>query len=473
MIQHSFHREILRAYDFRGTFGKTLFNQDAKALGSSFGYFLKEIEKSSNNTVVVGYDGRHSSEGLANHLSQGLMLAGIHVIQVGLGPTPMLYFAVGLFQAAAGIMVTGSHNPPEDNGFKIMLSNRPFFGGDIQRLGGLAAEGFELSGDLGCLDLKNIHDQYCQHLLSNIHTQKPLNIAWDCGNGAVGAIFASLVKKLPGKHKVLNDIVDGSFPCHPPDPTKPQNLAQLRAVLAEENFDLGIAFDGDGDRLVALTGKGQALTGDELLKFFAESFLQEHPGAKVIGDLKCSDALFTTITALGGEPIMCRTGHSFIKQKMLETGAKLAGEVSGHYFFKDRYGGYDDGVYAALRLIEMLSSGEIPLEQWLALQTKTYITPEIKIPCDESYKQEVIKKIADSLKSKGLDLMMLDGIRYSNRNGWWLIRSSNTEPILVLRTESVAQADLNNTLEMLEKEFVEAGIDKRLCQYDIIGHYKR
>ncbi|MBN9564568.1 MAG: phosphomannomutase/phosphoglucomutase, partial [Alphaproteobacteria bacterium] len=176
---------------------------------------------------------------------------------------------------------------------------------------------------------------------------------------------------------------------------------------------------------------------------------------------------------LGGEPIMCRTGHSFIKQKMLETGAKLAGEVSGHYFFKDRYGGYDDGVYAALRLIEMLSSGEIPLEQWLALQTKTYITPEIKIPCDESYKQEVIKKIADSLKSKGLDLMMLDGIRYSNRNGWWLIRSSNTEPILVLRTESVAQADLNNTLEMLEKEFVEAGIDKRLCQYDIIGHYKR
>jgi phosphomannomutase len=473
MIQHLFHKEILRAYDFRGTFGKTLFNEDAKALGSALGYFLQEIEKSSNDTVVVGYDGRHSSAELADNLSQGLLLAGMKVIQVGLGPTPMLYFAVGYFNAAAGIMVTGSHNPPEDNGFKVMLSNRPFFGEDIQRIGVLAAQGFQLSGELGRIDQQNMYDRYNQHLLSNIRLQRPLNIAWDCGNGAVGAIFSSLIKDLPGEHRVLNDQVDGSFPCHPPDPTKPQNLVELQEVLREGSFDLGVAFDGDGDRLVALSGIGQPLTGDELLKFFAENFLREHPGSKIIGDLKCSDALFSIISTLGGEPIMCRTGHSFIKQKMLETGAKLAGEVSGHYFFKDRYGGYDDGVYAALRLMEMLSAQEFSLEHWLAHQTKTYITPEIKIPCDELYKQEVIKKLADGLMAKGFDLMTLDGVRYSNQNGWWLIRSSNTEAMLVLRTEAATQSDLNATLSMLENEFVEIGVDKTLCQYNIIGHYKR
>ncbi len=473
MIQHTFHKEILRAYDFRGTFGQTLLNDDAEALGAALGYFLQHIEKSPNKTIVVGYDGRHSSKGLAEHLTQGLLLAGMKVIQVGLGPTPMLYFAVGHFQAAAGIMVTGSHNPPEDNGFKVMLSNRPFFGEDIQRIGILAAQGFQLSGDVGQVEQRDVYDLYCQNLLSNIRVQRPLKVAWDCGNGAVGAIFSLLVNTLPGEHRILNDKVDGSFPCHPPDPTKPQNLVQLKEILKEGSFDLGIAFDGDGDRLVALSGSGQSLTGDQLLKFFAENFLREHPKSKIIGDLKCSDALFSVISDLGGDPIMCRTGHSFIKQMMLETGAKLAGEVSGHYFFKDRYGGYDDGVYAALRLMEMLAAQEFSLDHWLAHQVETYITPEIKIPCIESYKLDVIQRLTDGLKAKGFDLMTLDGVRYSHPNGWWLIRCSNTEPMLVLRAEAATVFDLNATLSMLEHEFVEIGVDKTLCHYDIIGHYKR
>ena len=445
--KHIFNPEILRAYDIRGTFGRTVFEADAYALGRSLGSLLVEQGASK---VTVGYDGRLSSPPLAKALREGCLACGLQVVDVGLGPTPYLYFSVLHLKADAGVMVTGSHNPPEDNGFKIMLQSAPFFGEDIQLLGQRAGEGQWVKDCApGALTSKNLMPEYTRVLLEDIHIARPLNIAWDCGNGAAGCLLPSLLKLVPGNHTLLNEKVDGAFPSHMPDPTKKANIQGLIDCVIEQKLDLGLAFDGDADRLVAVDGKGRLLYGDQLLTLFAMAVLRENPGATILGDVKCSDVFFDFVKSEGGKALMCRTGHSYIKQKILETDALLAGEVSGHYFFKDRYFGFDDGLYAALRLVEFLTQSTTTLTQYLKVLSQTVMTPEIKLHCLDRHKRDVVAFLAQELRDLEIPYLDLDGVRVAGQGGWWLSRASNTESLVVIRAEAGTTEELKDLIEFI------------------------
>ena len=358
-MTHRFHPTLLREYDLRGIIGETLTEADATAIGRSFGTRVRRANPGKACTVAVGYDGRHSSPGLGAALIAGLNASGCDALNIGLGPTPMLYYAVHELNADGGVMITGSHNPPEYNGFKLMLGHGPFYGADIADLGVLAARGDWELGD-GRVSEVDIVDRYVDRLLQNFDGT-PMTVAWDTGNGAAGPVIEKLVARLPGKHFTLFTDVDGDFPNHHPDPTEEHNLVDLKAAVAAHGCDLGLAFDGDGDRLGAVDGQGRVIYGDQLLGILAEPVLQALPGATIIADVKSSGALFARIAALGGKPLMWKTGHSLVKAKMLETGAPLAGEMSGHLFFAHDWYGFDDGIYAAVRLLRAITaSGHQP-----------------------------------------------------------------------------------------------------------------
>src|ERR1700730_289043 len=350
MAGHVFHPTLLREYDIRGVVGKTLTARDAAALGQTFGAQLRERGGSS---VAVGYDGRLSSPSLEAALVEGLLSVGIDVYRVGLGPTPMLYFADKVLGTGGAIMVTGSHNPADHNGFKLVLGGQTLHGREIKRLGEIARAGVS-SRRAGKLADRPVLDAYVERLRQEVAWTSELAVAWDCGNGATGVAMQRLCGHLPGYNVVLNENVDGTFPAHHPDPTLPDTLAQLQAALKTGSCDVGIAFDGDGDRLGVIDDEGQILWGDQILAILAEDVLRASPGATIIADVKASQVLFDEIARLGGEPLMWRTGHSLIKAKMDETGAPLAGEVSGHIFFADRYYGFDDALYAAIRLLNLV-----------------------------------------------------------------------------------------------------------------------
>jgi phosphomannomutase len=452
--RHRFNPTILREYDIRGIVGETLTEADAWAIGRSFGTILAEA---GGKSAAVGYDGRLSSPMLEAALVQGLTESGIDVLRVGRGPTPMVYYATVTQGVDGSVMLTGSHNPPNYNGFKMMLGKRSFFGQDIQHLGKVAADGAWQSG-AGRVRTVSITEEYIARLAKDYDGERGLKVVWDAGNGATGEVLVELVKRLPGEHFLLNEAIDGNFPAHHPDPTEPHNLVQLQAKVAEVQADLGIAFDGDGDRIGVVDGQGRILWGDQLMVILAGDVLQRHPGATIIADVKASQVLFDQIAELGGVPLMWRTGHSLIKSKMAEVGAPLAGEMSGHIFFGDRWYGFDDALYAAVRLLGILGRSGESIAQLRDRLPAVLNTPELRFPCSETRKFEVIDEVKQRLQSKGAEVSDIDGVRVKTADGWWLLRASNTQDVLVARVESGDAAGLVRLKLALVWELNRSGI---------------
>ena len=467
-MTHQFHPSILRAYDIRGIYEQTLNDQDAYFIGKAFASFLINHNK---YLVTVGYDGRKSSPSLKEHLIKGLIESGINVTEIGLGPTPMLYFSIYHLNVDAGIMVTGSHNPPTHNGFKIMLKDRPFYGEDITKLSKIVDKGNFKEGK-GKLEKIDISNDYVERIVSdcNLASQGQLvdeideftprlTIAWDAGNGAAGEIMKRISARLKTKDFLLFEKIDGDFPNHHPDPTVPKNLEDLRRTVLENNCDLGIAFDGDGDRIGVMDNEGEILWGDQLMIFFAREILEECPSTAIIADVKASQTLFDEIKKSGGKPLMWKTGHSLIKAKMKETKSPLAGEMSGHIFFADRYYGFDDALYAAIRIINIISASGQRLSDLKKMLPKTFSTPEIRIDCDEKQKFEIINQLKKQLIEEDIAFNDIDGIRASNEYGWWLIRASNTQAALVARCEAKSEKDLEKLKTDLEQRLKKFSLD--------------
>jgi phosphomannomutase len=465
-MSHHFHPTVLREYDIRGIIGQTLGAEDARAIGRAFGTLLRGA---GGSTVAVGYDGRLSSPMLEEALVDGLAASGCDVLRIGLGPTPMLYYAEASSEKVdGGIQITGSHNPPDYNGFKMVFRGRPFFGADIQKLGRVAAEGAFASGS-GTITTRDLLGQYVERLLEGLAGVEQgrlasLKVGWDAGNGAAGPALEALVARLPGEHHLLYTEVDGHFPHHHPDPTVAANLADLRALVAAKKLDFGVAFDGDGDRIGAIDGEGRVIWGDQLLMIYAEDLLARRPGATVIADVKASRALFDRVAALGGQPLMWKTGHSLIKSKMKETGAPLAGEMSGHVFFADDYYGYDDALYAGVRLLAAAARLGRSVTALRGAMPVLCNTPELRFQVDESRKFAAMAEIAARLTtSPGLDVEAVDttdGVRVSTRDGWWLLRASNTQDVLVARAESDSEAGLARLLALIDQQLALSGLER-------------
>ena len=461
---HAFHPTVLREYDIRGIVGETLATADATAVGKIFGTLVK---RSGGKRVCVGYDGRVSSPSMEAALVAGLTSVGIAVDRVGRGPTPMLYFATMDSGADGGIMVTGSHNPPTHNGFKMMLNKKPFFGADIKKLGEMAGKG---DLDLGEGSVKDtpVFDAYIARMLKDYSGARPITAVWDPGNGAGGEIVTALVKKLPGRHIVINGEIDGTFPAHHPDPTVPKNLEQLIAAVAKEKADVGFAFDGDADRIGVVDGKGRILWGDQILQVLAEDVLREHKGGTIIADVKASQALFDEVARMGGKPLMWKTGHSLIKNKMAETKSPLAGEMSGHIFFADKYYGFDDAVYAAVRFLSIMARDEaFDLARRYDAMPVMVNTPELRFPCDDTRKFAVIDEVKARLQKSGANVSDIDGVRVNSNGGWWLLRASNTQAVLVARAEAANEKALDALKGELAAQLKASGLD---LPTESVGH---
>jgi phosphomannomutase len=449
-----FHPSTLREYDIRGVVGKTLNAGDAYALGLSFGTIAR---RAGGASVVAGYDGRLSSPELHANLLEGLRKTGCDVTSLGVGPTPMTYFAAYHLKADAAVMVTGSHNPSDYNGFKMVLKNKPFYGTDIQSLGQQSEEGdWDIAPTPGRQSEIDVQSAYLARLMQDFVPGRPLNVVWDAGNGSAGDILGMLVKKLPGKHTVLFGDIDGTFPNHHPDPTVDKNLVSLQKKMKEVGADLGIALDGDGDRIGAIDENGTIIRCDMLLALYAAEIIKARPGSTIIGDVKCSGALFTEIKRLGGTPLMWKTGHSLVKAKMAETKSPLAGELSGHIFFADKYYGFDDALYCAIRLLNIVGSSAKQLSEHLAHLPTRLGTPEIRFEVDDAKKFEIAVRLKAHLtqmfEGQGYTLSDIDGIRLDGPQGWLLIRPSNTQPAMVARIE----AQTPEILELLRRRLNEA-----------------
>jgi len=446
---HLFDSSILREYDIRGIVGKTLDAGDARALGRSFGSMMRA---SGAGSVAVGYDGRLSSPELEAALVGGLTASGVDVVRIGRGPTPMLYFASHHLPTDAGIMVTGSHNPPDYNGFKMTLAQGSVYGEAIQELNRIAGKADWAEGR-GEVREHSVFDDYVDRLMQeSVSEIEGLRVAWDAGNGAAGEAMAALCARLPGRHVLLNQRIDGTFPAHHPDPTVPENLAQLIERVASEGCDLGIAFDGDGDRIGVVDERGRVLWGDQIMLRLARGILKTQPGATFIADVKASQVLFDEITRAGGRAIMWKTGHSLIKTKMKEENAAFAGEMSAHLFFADRYYGYDDALYAAVRLLaDVATSGE-SLADFRDSLPAVVNTPEIRFPISEDRKWAVVEEVRGRLEAASADLVTLDGVRVRSDDGWWLLRASNTQDVLVARCEAADEAGLARLKQVLRDQ---------------------
>ena len=453
-LAHTFHPTVLREYDIRGIVGKTLTSEDALAVGRAFGTV---IARKGGKTVCIGYDGRHSSPELEEALVDGLVSTGLHVLRIGLGPTPMLYFATRDREADGGIMITGSHNPPEYNGIKMMLGKGPFYGAMIQELGTIAAKGDYATGT-GTSERIDVQDAYVARMMKDYDGTRGLKIAWDAGNGATGEILRRLTAKLPGEHILLFDEIDGDFPNHHPDPTVEKNLVDLKKAVAEYGCDIGIGFDGDGDRIGAVDHLGRVVWGDQLVAIYAADVLKNHPGGTIIADVKASQTLFDEIERLGGKPLMWKTGHSLLKAKMAETGSPLAGEMSGHIFFADKWYGFDDALYCAVRLIGQVSRSGGPLSALRDRLPEVVNTPETRFQADEERKFQVVKEVKERLEAEGADVNDIDGVRVKTPDGWWLLRASNTQDVLVARAESGTPEGLERLKAMVVAQLEASGL---------------
>lgn len=454
-FSHNFPVSSLREYDIRGIVGETLGEADAFAIGRVFGSIVAEA---GGKTVAVGRDGRLSSPMLEAALIEGLKASGAKVVSIGQGPTPMLYYAAFTEPTDGAVMVTGSHNPANYNGFKMMLGKKPFFGKDILHLGERAAKGEVVAQAQGSVVQKDVSEAYLARLLKDWDGEKTLKVVWDNGNGAAGDVLAELVKKLPGKHIVLNGTIDGTFPAHHPDPTVPKNLEQLVAAVKREGADVGIAFDGDADRIGLVDNEGHILFGDQFLILMARDVLRDHPGGTIIADVKASQVLFDEVAKAGGKPIMWKTGHSLIKSKMAETGAPLAGEMSGHIFYNDKWYGFDDALYAAIRVLGVIARSHQTVAEFRASLPAVVNTPELRFDCSEDRKFGVVAEVAARLKASGETVSDTDGVRVNTPDGWWLLRASNTQAVLVARAESSSEAGLSKLKSELAGQLAASGL---------------
>jgi len=439
--------EIFKAYDIRGIVGKTLTAAGVERIGHAIG---SEARERGQKTVVVGRDGRLSGPELIAALARGLNAAGCDVVDIGCVPTPVVYFATFELGTGSGVAVTGSHNPPDYNGLKMVLAGETLSGDTIQSLRQRLIDN-RLTHGSGKITQQNVRDAYLERILADVKLARPLRIAIDCGNGVAGATAPELMKRLGCEVTELYCDVDGTFPNHHPDPSHPENLVDLIATVKEKKLDLGMAFDGDGDRLGVIAPDGEIIWADRQMVLFARDVLSRHPGGKIIHDVKCSRTLGTEIAKAGGEPIMWRTGHSLIKAKLKESGALLAGEMSGHIFFKERWYGFDDGVYAAARLLELLSRDARPVAEIFRALPNTVNTPELQLKMKEGEHYALIKELVARAQFPDARVSTIDGLRADFPDGFGLVRASNTTPVLVFRFEG----DNQGALDRIQSRFRE------------------
>ncbi len=452
--------KIFREYDIRGVVGQDFDSAGVVMLGRAFASYVRKAI--GNCKIVVAYDGRLSSPDIEQKLVEGLVKSGAEVIRIGCGPTPMLYFASHYYKADGAIMITGSHNPPEFNGFKLVVGQQAIFGQEIANLYQIIKQQDFVKDD-GQAVTNIINDEYVSYLLNDFNTHYQdikLKVAWDPGNGAAGEVLQSILEQIDGEHYVINEQIDGTFPAHHPDPTIPENLEQLKELVLTMDCDFGIAFDGDGDRIGIVDKDGEILFGDQILCLFADEVLFSHPNATIVADVKTSQTFFDYVKRQEGKPLMWKTGHSLVKKKMRQVNSPLGGEMSGHIFFADRYYGFDDAIYAALRFIGLVNHNNIALDQWIANLPKMYSTPEIRIPCEELDKFGLIEQIKEFLQTDNVAFNDIDGIRVTLDDGWWLLRASNTQEIIVARAESQSERKLITILNTIALYLERAGIER-------------
>jgi len=446
---------IFREYDIRGIVDKDLDAGVVETLGRAMGtYFRREGKR----TVSVGRDCRLSSPGFVTALARGLQATGCRVVDLGIIPTPLLYFSIFYKNYEAGVMITGSHNPPDHNGFKLMSGQDTLYGPAIQEIYKLIRDGRLIEDAGGSLSSYALVPEYTDYILSNIKPLRRLRVVVDAGNGVAGVVAVPIFRKLGCDVTELYCDMDGRFPHHHPDPTLPEAMEDLIRTVRETKADLGIAYDGDGDRIGAVDDLGRIIWGDQLMIVFSRDVLARNPGAAVISEVKASKTLYEEIEKLGGRPIMWKTGHSLIKKKIKEEKALLAGEMSGHIFFADRFFGFDDAVYASARLLEILSSSPRKLSEMLNDLPKTYSTPEIRVYASDEVKFKIVDEVRKEL-AKSHPIIDIDGVRASYPRGWGLVRASNTQAILVLRFEAdtpedlaAIQKDVRSVLEVVIKK---------------------
>jgi len=432
-------KNIFREYDIRGLVDRDLTPERVERLGASVAVTLV---REGISQAVVGRDNRLSSDQYFEALSSGLTGGGVDVIDIGLVATPVFYFAAAKWGIRGGVMITASHNPAEFNGFKVLRGEGTIYGDDIRELYSIY-NGEPGGGGNGGIESRDAISEYIDHISDGIYIERPVRFAVDGGNGTSGLVAPSLFTRLGCDPLQMYMEPDGTYPNHHPDPTVIENMNDVRSAVLSEDLELGIGFDGDSDRIGVIDDRGEMVFGDRLLALFARGVLASNPGAAVIFEVKCSQALEEDILKHGGRPIMWKTGHSLIKKKMRDEKALLAGEMSGHIFFADRYFGYDDAIYAACRLLEIVSREQIPLSELLGDLTRYESTPEIRIDCSDESKFDVVKEVRDRFK-KNHDVIDVDGVRVKFDDGWGLVRASNTQPVLVLRFEARTEESLNS-----------------------------
>lgn len=437
--------QIYREYDIRGMVDKDLTSDIVRRLGQGFGTHMSKLGRIK---LAVGRDGRLSSKAYSETLIQGLISTGCDVVDIGLCPTPVYYFSIFHLDKDGGMMVTGSHNPPEFNGFKVSVGKSTIFGEEIQNLGRLIERGKFITGKGNLSDIEIIRP-YQDYIKKNIRLEKKMKVVIDAGNGTAGFVAGPILRDLGCEVEELYCEVDGRFPNHFPDPTIPANLKDLIDRVKKLRADVGIGYDGDADRIGVVDDRGNIIWGDQLMILFAREILKYKKGATFVAEVKCSQNLFIDIEKHGGKAIMWKTGHSLIKEKMKEEKAVLGGEMSGHIFFADRYFGYDDAIYASCRLIELLSKTDKKLSQLLEDVPKTFITPEIRIDCPDEIKFKVVEKVKEDLR-KDYTIIDIDGVRVKFNDGWGLVRASNTQPALILRFEALTEKRLKEIKKLVE-----------------------
>ncbi|MBT8127959.1 MAG: phosphomannomutase/phosphoglucomutase [Gammaproteobacteria bacterium] len=444
------NKDIFRAYDVRGIVETALTPDAVTLIGQAF---ASEARAQGQDTVVIGRDGRLSSPALSNALSTGLCAGGCDVIDIGMAPTPVLYYATHKLKTGTGIMVTGSHNPPAYNGLKMLVAGHTFYGDGITSLYQRIVAG-NLDSGKGNYRKHDVIQDYIDTIVSDIQLARPLKIAVDCGNGVAGVLAVELFSKLGCEVTELFCDVDGNFPNHHPDPSRPENLVAIKQAIVDHSLDLGLAFDGDGDRVGIIDDQQNIIWADRQMMLYAGDVLERKPGALIIFDIKSSANLADYIQTHGGKPLMWKTGHSFIKAKMKETGAELAGEMSGHIFFKERWFGFDDGLYSAARMLEILSKREQHPSDVFAELPDSVNTPELQIMFEEGEHYAFMEKFKQDADFDNADLVTIDGVRANFPEGWGLIRPSNTTPCLVLRFEANTKAALDEIQAKFRKEIL-------------------
>jgi phosphomannomutase len=455
---HHFDPSILREYDIRGVIGENLSNNDAYAIGRCFASYVHD---QGGQHIGIVYDGRQSSPDFADHLANGIIDSGLQAVMIGMGPTPLLYYALKTTDYIdAGVMITGSHNPPDYNGLKLSMKNGPFFGQDIKMLGRMAADGNVRAGN-GEKRHIDLTDDYIDMLIAASDFEDDMSVIWDCGNGVTGTILPNLVEQLPGTHDILYADVDGQFPNHHPDPAVADNMRDLQNVVLDAGADIGIAFDGDGDRLGAVDEQGRVISNDQLNAIFIRDILTNRDDGTIICDIKTSQAVFDQIAEYGGTPVMGQSGHSYMKQLVNKHSALYAGELSGHCLFNDRFYGVDDALYGAIRLLNICSKITDGIGDVAQKLPRLFPTPEYRIEVPEDKKFDIVARLIETATKKAdenIEIIDIDGIRAISPDGWWLLRASNTQNVISIRAEGKSESALEKLTDQLNGILASANI---------------